>query len=185
MIRHITRKLFSPKYLVWTNIASGGIILTCGDAVEQYREILKKRKQNKIQQWSFKRSGCMFAIGIALGPFNHYWYVYLDRFFPGVAASTVATKIVLDEIIASPVLTISFLVGLGLLEGKPLTECNTMVKEKFPTIWLMDVIVWTPAQWINFRFLPFPGRVLYVNSLDMAWSTFISFCTYTDGPFGH
>ncbi|XP_030852306.1 mpv17-like protein 2 isoform X2 [Strongylocentrotus purpuratus] len=185
MIRHITRKLFSPKYLVWTNIASGGIILTCGDAVEQYREILKKRKQQQIQRWNMKRTGCMFAIGIALGPFNHYWYVYLDRFLPGIAASTVATKIVLDEIIASPVLTISFLVGLGLCEGKPLSDCGTMVKEKFPTIWMMDLIVWTPAQWINFRCLPFPVRVVYVNTLDMMWSMFLSFYTYNDGPLDH
>eukprot|EP00057_Strongylocentrotus_purpuratus_P010615 XP_011665089.1 PREDICTED: mpv17-like protein 2 [Strongylocentrotus purpuratus] len=129
--------------------------------------------------------GCMFAIGIALGPFNHYWYVYLDRFLPGIAASTVATKIVLDEIIASPVLTISFLVGLGLCEGKPLSDCGTMVKEKFPTIWMMDLIVWTPAQWINFRCLPFPVRVVYVNTLDMMWSMFLSFYTYNDGPLDH
>ncbi|XP_030852305.1 mpv17-like protein 2 isoform X1 [Strongylocentrotus purpuratus] len=178
MIRHITRKLFSPKYLVWTNIASGGIILTCGDAVEQYREILKKRKQQQIQRWNMKRTGCMFAIGIALGPFNHYWYVYLDRFLPGIAASTVATKIVLDEIIASPVLTISFLVGLGLCEGKPLSDCGTMVKEKFPTIWMFDLCFWPTIQWINFYYLPPRARVIYVNSVTFLWDMFLSFMVY-------
>lgn len=53
----------------------------------------------------------MFAIGVALGPFNHYWYVYLDRFFPGIKRKTIFKKVILDEIVASPFFIVAFFVG--------------------------------------------------------------------------
>ena len=53
----------------------------------------------------------MFTMGAAFGIPNHFWYLKLDRILPGVSASVVLRKILLDEAIASPVLIIAFLVG--------------------------------------------------------------------------
>lgn len=62
----------------------------------------------------------MFIIGIATGPVNHGWYFLLDRLLPAVTLSTVAKKIILDQIIASPLFMTIFFMGSGPLEGKTL-----------------------------------------------------------------
>jgi len=55
--------------------------------------------------------GRMFTVGLFYGPVSHFWYKYLDRFLPLANASTVAKKVVLDQIIASPVFVAYFFVG--------------------------------------------------------------------------
>ncbi|XP_071491931.1 mpv17-like protein 2 [Diadema antillarum] len=178
VVRDITRKLFSPKYLVWTNIFSGAGLLMLGDGIEQYREILKERKVNKIQTWNFKRSAHMFTLGAMLGPFNHYWYVYLDRILPGTMASTVVRKIVLDELIGSPILITLFFLGLGTLDGKPLDKSVDLVKDKFVTVYMCDLCCWPAIQWINFYYLPPHLRVIYINVVTLAWDTFMSYIVF-------
>lgn len=56
-------------------------------------------------------SGRMFIMGLALGPFNHYWYIYLDKFLPGIKKKTIFKKVILDEVIASPFFLAAFFVG--------------------------------------------------------------------------
>ena len=53
----------------------------------------------------------MFTIGLALGPLNHYWYLFLDKILPGATGRIVFKKVILDELIASPVFTTSFFMG--------------------------------------------------------------------------
>ena len=37
-VRHVTKKLFSPKYLIYTNTLTAGTLLALGDAIQQMRE---------------------------------------------------------------------------------------------------------------------------------------------------
>ena len=53
----------------------------------------------------------MLTIGLVLGPLNHYWYHMLDKFLVGATGRIVAKKVLLDELIASPIFTTSFFVG--------------------------------------------------------------------------
>ena len=53
----------------------------------------------------------MMCMGVIMGPFNHYWYTFLDKVLPGATSSTVVKKILMDQIIASPYFAFSFFVG--------------------------------------------------------------------------
>ncbi|KAJ8040773.1 Mpv17-like protein 2 [Holothuria leucospilota] len=180
----LTRRLYSPKYLAFTNIISGGFFLALSDGIEQCNErygFLKTHvhvQNHQRHKWDWMRTGRMFAIGVALGPFNHYWYVYLDHFFPGIKKKTVFKKVILDEIIASPFFIVAFFVGAGMLEGKSLKKCMTSLKEKFPACYMVDWMFWPTAQVVNFYLLPTKYRVLYVNCVTVIWDVFLSYMNH-------
>ncbi|XP_022097145.1 mpv17-like protein 2 isoform X2 [Acanthaster planci] len=197
-IRTLTKRMFSPKYLLLTNTVSSGVLLSLGDVLQQVNErrIAKKKLllkvsasgsmdhigqvdgQETLPTFNWIRTGRMLTIGIFLGPLNHYWYLALDKFLPGVKGRTVAKKILLDELIASPVMTSTFFVGMGLLEGKTLADSIDVLKKKFLTVYMVDIAVWPPVQAINFFLVPPQLRVIYVNVFILLWDVFLSFMNH-------
>ncbi|XP_033111665.1 mpv17-like protein 2 isoform X1 [Anneissia japonica] len=175
------KKLFS-KYLLVTNTVTCCSLLGVGDLIEQTREIRRNKKNDVAQgklhsshSYDWKRTGRMAAIGFMLGPINHYWYLYLDRFLPGTSGRMVLKKILLDQIVAAPFFNASFIIGIGVLEGKPLSENIENFKCKFPTLYLIDCFVWPVTQSINFLYVPSRYRVLYVNTVVVFWDIFMSY----------
>ena len=53
----------------------------------------------------------MVVIGLALGPFNHFWYAILDKVVKGTGAQVVFKKIALDQAFAGPFFCTLFLTG--------------------------------------------------------------------------
>jgi protein Mpv17 len=92
----------------------------------------------KIKQISFLvYVARMLAVGFAQGPPQHMFYTMLDRYVPGRVFSAIATKIVLDQLIASPMCIGIFFLGLGVLEGKDLTEEFSELRNKFWTVYMV------------------------------------------------
>ncbi|XP_033111668.1 mpv17-like protein 2 isoform X2 [Anneissia japonica] len=182
------KKLFS-KYLLVTNTVTCCSLLGVGDLIEQTREIRRNKKNDVAQgklhsshSYDWKRTGRMAAIGFMLGPINHYWYLYLDRFLPGTSGRMVLKKILLDQIVAAPFFNASFIIGIGVLEGKPLSENIENFKCKFPTLYLMDWCFWPAVQAINFTFIPSYLRVTYVNIITLGWDAVLSYVQYGMNP---
>ncbi len=55
--------------------------------------------------------GRMSTLAFVMGPFNHYWYCFLDRLLPGARTATVAKKILMDQVFASPFFAFTFFMG--------------------------------------------------------------------------
>lgn len=80
----------------------------------------------------------MTTVGFIEGPLHHFYYGYLDRFLPGMDGKTVFLKIILDQILASPLFISTFFYGMGLLEGKSLRECTKEVKRDIVTVYTVN-----------------------------------------------
>lgn len=182
-VKTVVNNLYT-KHLLVTNVATCGTLLALGDfIVQNIEKKYVKDTQGRVVNYSFQRTGRMFVIGLALGPFNHFWYRFLDQAVTGTGLQVVAKKIAVDQAVAGPFFCTAFLLGSGLLEGKPIGGCFREWKEKFLTIYLADWCIWPPTQFMNFYFLPSRFRVAYVASVTLCWNTFLSFMKHKEGLY--
>lgn len=80
----------------------------------------------------------MFIVGLAFGPLHHYGYGWLQDVLPKRNMKTVTMKILLDQIVMSPVCIVTFFYGMGLLEQTPLPDVNKEFVDKFPEVYLVS-----------------------------------------------
>ncbi|CAK9818278.1 Mpv17-like protein 2 [Anthophora plagiata] len=196
----ILKKLFG-KYLLVTNTVSCGLMMATGDIIQQRSEYLKKNKylpggtyvmaasledDKKLKnstitdQYShdYVRTKNMTVVGFLQGPFHHWFYMFLDRVFPGRNVISVIKKTCLDQTIASPTCLGIFFVGLGVLEHKNFDAICEEVKMKLYDTWKVDCCFWPPTQCVNFFFIPLRYRVLYTNFMTMIYDIFLSYIKY-------
>uniref|UniRef100_A0A3Q1J176 Mpv17-like protein 2 n=1 Tax=Anabas testudineus TaxID=64144 RepID=A0A3Q1J176_ANATE len=170
-IRSSCRPLFEGRYLLPTNILTGGVTLGLADILEQTRETHKE--PDAVREWS--RTGRMFVLGCAISPLIHYWYTWLDRFYVGKTLTIVGKKIMADQLIGTPVTGMCYFLGMSLIEGHTVSEGWEEYTNKFGEYYKMDWCVWPLAQMINFFFLSPKFRVLYINFVSLGWDTYFSY----------
>lgn len=147
--------------------------------------------------------GRMFAVGTLMGPLHHYYYLYLDKMLPKVDIKTVVKKIVCDQMFASPATIVCFFYGMGIFEGKSISESTSELTKKFKFVYMVsnlygafillhnkfvlihflfqgDCLFWPPAQFVNFYYLPSEYRVVYINLATMVFNVFLSYMKHYD-----
>lgn len=107
--------------------------------------------------------GRYVVLGAAMfAPVLTVWYRWLDRVLPGTSAKVVMQKVAVDALLLDVPFYTAFYTVLNMLEGRSLGAAWAEVKAKLiPTI-IFSVVLWTPAQTINFRFIPPHMRVIYM-----------------------
>lgn len=166
--------LFSSKYLLYTNTGISVIMSCAGDGLQQKYQVVK----NEITGWDKRRSRDVGITGLLFGPFCHYWYILLDRWFPGQSARVVMKKLIVDQLICSPIVITSFLFVTSYLEGRRGKELKAEIMGKGKTLYVAEWVVWPPAQIINFSFVPLRFRVLFDNTVSFGFDWYFSYIKY-------
>ncbi|XP_076376663.1 mpv17-like protein 2 [Megalopta genalis] len=169
-IHIIGKQLFSPKYLLYTNVAISISLSALGDVLEQHYEILK----GDWNKFSVNRTRNMAVSGMSIGIVCHYWYKYLDARLPGRSISTVLKKVVVDQLICSPLCIAIFFVTLGILERNSWSDLKNEIIRKAHILYIAEWVIWPPAQIFNFYFLPTKYRVLYDNTISLGYDIYTS-----------
>lgn len=73
--------------------------------------------------------------GILTGPFGHYWYLFLDKKYPGRSFRSISRKCFFDQLIAAPLFTILVITFIHTIDGKHLRQIANIFKEKFLIIY--------------------------------------------------
>jgi len=118
------------------------------------------------------------VMAAALAPASHYWYIYLDRSMVGTSTRIVLRKVWLDLIIFSPFYVVVFTAGVSLANrfrrsiSKPAENLDSSAEfstgvNAVAALWLSDVFMWTPAQLVNFYFLPTHLRIAFDTTVAL------------------
>ncbi|XP_019878339.2 mpv17-like protein 2 [Aethina tumida] len=167
---NLVRTAFSDKYLLYTNVAISISLSGLGDVLEQNYEILTE----ELETWDPKRTRMMALSGCGVGVVCHYWYRVLDRTLPGYTIRTVCKKIVVDQMIGSPLAISTFFLSCAYLEGSSMNQFVEEVKAKAWRLYAAEWMIWPPAQFINFYWLSTKYRVLFDNTISLGYDVYTS-----------
>ncbi|PSN33126.1 hypothetical protein C0J52_15532 [Blattella germanica] len=162
------------KHLFLTNVGISLSLSGLGDVIQQHYEIM----QGEQQRWDRRRTLQMSVTGMTIGVFCHHTYKILDKFFPGRTLRTVLKKVLVDQVVTSPLCITIFFGTLACLERSSLENFVKEMKEKGWRLYVADWVVWPPAQMINFYLLPTKYRVLYDNTISLGYDVYTSYVAH-------
>jgi len=123
------------------------------------------------------RTARLTAFGVLMdGPIGHCWYSTLDKnVMPEDPKSTKAIimKTGLDQLVWAPFFSCVFFTFIRTLEGHPEAALSTIQSQLVPTI-VANYALWPLAHLINFRFVPSEQRILYINFVQILWTSYLS-----------
>lgn len=162
------------KHLFATNVMISLTLSGVGDILQQHHNIQK----GKQKAWDAARTRHMTCSGITVGALCHHWYNLLDRKLPGRTAKVVAKKLLVDQLLFSPVCLVTFFLSLGFFKGGDWEDFLTDLREKSWRLYAAEWVVWPPAQLVNFCWLPTKYRVLYDNTISLMYDVYTSHVCY-------
>jgi hypothetical protein len=163
-INSFFRKAYN-KSLFASNVTTCMVLLGVGDCFTQYVEhktiglnstadVVKAAAAatqvntqmnltNASSGFSVDWSRCMkmFAVGSAVGPFQHVFYTFLDKKFPKKTKTVILKKLFIDQIFAASMLNLILIAGVHLLDGQKLSALPEAFKEKFLTLYFVSLII--------------------------------------------
>ncbi|CAG0913668.1 unnamed protein product [Notodromas monacha] len=171
IVRKSTNVLFG-KHLMVTNVALSVGLSTFGDAIQQ------RYSKGIGGHWDVRQSGHMGAAGASVGWCCHHWYNYLDNVLPGRSSRILIKKILVDQVIFSPIIILVFFVTVGVLERETFASITSEFVEKGKKLYTAEWFIWPPAQFVNFYFVPTRFRVLYDNTISLGFDIYTSSVKY-------
>ena len=163
-INSFFRKAYN-KSLFASNVTTCMVLLGAGDCFTQYVEhktiglnstadvvkaaaaVTQVNTQmnltNTSSGFSVDWSRCMkmFAVGSAVGPFQHVFYTFLDKKFPKKTKTVILKKLFIDQLFAASMLNLILIAGVHLLDGQKLSALPAAFKEKFLTLYFVSLII--------------------------------------------
>ncbi len=184
--------VFGRTNLLLTNSLISALMGTVGDAIQQHYDLLAHpnsdidkdatKTNNYVSKNGFNyiRSLHMTCAGFTTGLVSHYWYIYLDKFLGTRKNIFIITKkVLLDQIIFSPINLLVYFSTLGLCERSGVQRISDELVEKgFEQIYVVEWIVWPPMQFFNFYVLPLRYRILFDNIISLGFDIYSPYVKY-------
>ncbi|KAE8896676.1 hypothetical protein PF005_g30743 [Phytophthora fragariae] len=170
-----------------TKGVTSAVLFGIGDRVAQRIERSERASDSDIDSDSDDRHGLhrtarmMLWGGVLFAPVGHAWYNWLERVVRGKGAASIAKKVVADQLVFSPPLSLAFFTYAGCSEGKPLRDSVETAAAKLPPTLAVNWSVWPLVHVCTFGFVPLQYRILFINVVNVGWSAFLSRMASNDG----
>jgi hypothetical protein len=90
------------------------------------------------------------------------------------SAREVAIKVFFDNLLFQAAFLNFYLLVMGLLQGRSLSDAYERCKHDFHDAWAYSCVYWIPAQTLNFALVPAPYHGLCVSMFNALWKVFLS-----------
>lgn len=88
-------------------------------------------KYKNLQLIEHKFEANRFLSLQTVGVFCHFWYKLLDNKLPGRSLNLVVKKVLVDQVVASPIVIFLFFATLGVMRHESIDETLEEIKHKF------------------------------------------------------
>ncbi|KAL8462708.1 hypothetical protein ACS0TY_032845 [Phlomoides rotata] len=151
-----------------TKVITAGVLSAISDVAAQ--------KLSGVQKLQLKRLLFKVLFGSAyLGPFGHYFHIFLEKKFKGKDKKTVAKKVVLEQLTSSPWNNMLFMLYYGLvIEGRPWFQVKSKIKKEYPTVQYTAWAFWPVVGWVNHQYVPLQFRVIVQSVVACFWAIFMN-----------
>ncbi|KAK1284143.1 Peroxisomal membrane protein PMP22 [Acorus calamus] len=157
------------KHPLRTKAVTAGVLAGFSDAVAQ--------KISGIKRLQLRRLLLVMLYGFAYaGPFGHFLHKLMEVIFKGPKGkSTVAKKVLLEQLTSSPWNNMFFMMYYGLVvEGRPWGLVRNKVRKDYPTVQLTAWKFWPLVGWVNYQYMPLQFRVLFHSFVASCWAIFLN-----------
>ncbi|RVW71822.1 Peroxisomal membrane protein PMP22 [Vitis vinifera] len=148
---------------------TAGVLVGCSDVIAQ--------KISGIKRLQLRRLILMMLYGFAYsGPFGHFLHKLMDIIFRGKKDNTtVAKKVVLEQLTSSPWNNMFFMMYYGLVvEGRGWGLVKNKVRKDYPSVQLTAWKFWPIVGWVNYQYMPLQFRVVFHSFVASCWAIFLN-----------
>eukprot|EP01062_Namystynia_karyoxenos_P049037 TRINITY_DN37478_c0_g1_i2.p1 TRINITY_DN37478_c0_g1~~TRINITY_DN37478_c0_g1_i2.p1 ORF type:complete len:204 (+),score=73.75 TRINITY_DN37478_c0_g1_i2:61-612(+) len=149
-----------------TKCGAGAVLAGVGDAAAQ---AIERRRADSPQPHETERTGRIMLWRAAVHtPIVHFWFIVMDKWLvgPSVAWPAVIQKVLLDQLIASPIVHGLFFPFMAAAEGRRAAEGLRRMRENLAHVVSMSWCFWTFVHLGTFRFVPLRHRVVWMAVLS-------------------
>jgi len=158
---------------------TSGSLFGAGDAISQYVDGTASSRSG----YNYERtSKAMIWGGIIFAPLAHVWYnKVLEKLIPGTKTSAVLTKVALDQTLWGVAINSLYLAYATVyINNGSLSDVEPTVTNKIWPLMKANWVLWPAVQLVNFRFVPGPLQVPFINVVVLAWSCYLALLATED-----
>ncbi|CDW84001.1 peroxisomal membrane protein 2 [Stylonychia lemnae] len=158
-----------------TKMATSGTLGAVGDLLCQYLE--KKYQISQTNEWNVKRTFNFAAMGAFFSaPILHFHFTKLLPFIaPKKSSMALSKKLIVDQLIVSPIFMAGWFTTINLLDGNGLNRSYEDLKIKFIPTMTAHWKVWPAVNFVNFLFIPIQYQVLFANMVSLFFNSYLSY----------
>ncbi|OTA78794.1 hypothetical protein M434DRAFT_402189 [Hypoxylon sp. CO27-5] len=107
---------------------------------------------------------------------NFLWFVWLSRHFNYAShAVSIGVKIVVNQLVFTPIFNSYFFGAQALLAGDSLSETWDRVRRTVPVSWVNAWKLWPAVTAFSFTFVPIEYRSVFAGVVAVGWQTYLSY----------
>lgn len=123
------------------------------------------------------RTSRMASWGFIVAPVGHGWYWLLDELVKIGGVRGLGLKLLLDQGVFTPPLTVVYFMYQHILRGDSFQESFAAVRRQLMPTLKVNWCYWSAAHVITFTLIPLEYRVLFVSFKNFLWAGFLSYIT--------
>lgn len=120
-------------------------------------------------------------IGAMFGPLVHYYYDWSDYILPMEVPVNRVLKLLMDQSVYFVAKCSAYIALVGLLRGDTPAVVAQDVKERIQPVVFRGWRFWPLAHVVTYGVIPPRHRVLWVNMLDLLWSSILASLASKEG----
>eukprot|EP01084_Bolivina_argentea_P038555 71305_1 len=112
---------------------------------------------------------------VCFAPTAFYWYPFIESLFPGNDMKNVGLKLLMDQLIYSPLLLAWFWLHSTFLSTFNLNKSIDSVKQNVMSSLISNWCYWPFVQVVNIGYVPDQYKVLLINLASIPWNIYVSY----------